>query len=285
MRRKLFAIAAIALLASAGFASIANAADHRDSPLNVANPAADINDVYAFRSGANPNDLVLAISVNPLIAPSDNATRGVFDNSVTYQIHVDGNGDLKDDVTVNIHKDGDSLVFEGLTQRPDQRQNHASWRGPDHQSAGPIKVFAGLRDDPFFFDLAGFQTFLGNPQVPAAGLRTAAEGQPVDAFAGTNVLAIVVELPVTSVSGTSTPQHRRDQGLGLDRQEQPAHRPHGHPCDQHGADPDGQEGRLQPGRAGHGRHQLPPRRYRDDQVAARRRRRSVRQRRGRRSAG
>jgi hypothetical protein len=66
-------------------------------------------------------------------------------------------------------------------------------------SAGGVSVFAGLRDDPFFFDLAGFQGFLASPKVPAKGLR--ATGNPVDAFAGTNILAIVVELPVTAVTG------------------------------------------------------------------------------------
>jgi hypothetical protein len=58
-----------------------------------------------------------------------------------------------------------------------------------------------LRDDPFFFDLAGFQAFVANPQAPVAGLRAAGGGTPVDAFAGTNILAIVVELPVTAVTG------------------------------------------------------------------------------------
>ena len=50
MRKKLFAVAGLALLASATFASYAGAADHRDSPRNISNPTADINDVYAFRS-------------------------------------------------------------------------------------------------------------------------------------------------------------------------------------------------------------------------------------------
>ncbi|HWC30472.1 MAG TPA: DUF4331 family protein [Dehalococcoidia bacterium] len=201
MRKKLFAMAAVAMAASALFATIASAADHRDSPINVSNPTADINDVYAFRSPTNPNNLVVAISVNPLIVPSDNATRGVFDSLVTYQIHVDGNGDLADDAMVNIRRAGNSLILEGLGAPIVAEITPPGAAQPVISSQGGVTVFAGLRDDPFFFDLAGFQAFLANPKVPAKGLRPAGGGDPVDAFAGTNILSIVVELPVTAVTG------------------------------------------------------------------------------------
>ena len=56
MRKKLFAVAGMAMLASAVFASFAGAADHLDSPANISNPTADINDVYAFRSPTNANN-------------------------------------------------------------------------------------------------------------------------------------------------------------------------------------------------------------------------------------
>jgi hypothetical protein len=68
---------------------------------------------------------------------------------------------------------------------------------------GPVKAFAGLRDDPFFFDLAGFQAFVSNPRAPVNGLRASGGGSPVDAFAGTNVLAVVLELPITALTGGS----------------------------------------------------------------------------------
>jgi hypothetical protein len=146
----------------------------------------------------------VAISANPLIAPSDNATRGVFDSDVTFQIHVDVNGDLLDDATVDISKDGDNLVFTGLGADPIAAKITKPGEAPVINRAGPITAFAGLRDDPFFFDLAGFQAFLADPQVPAKGLRPASGGNPVDAFAGTNILAIVVELPITALTGESS---------------------------------------------------------------------------------
>ena len=159
MRNKLFAVAALATLTSALFATFASAADHRDSPINVSNPTADINDVWAFRSPTDPDNLVIAISVNPLIAPSDNQTRGVFDRLASYQIHVDVDGDLLDDATVNIRRAGNSLVFEGLGA-PIAATITPPGAEPVINDAGPVKVFAG-----------------------------------------TNVLAIVVELPVVAVTG------------------------------------------------------------------------------------
>jgi hypothetical protein len=104
---------------------------------------------------------------------------------------------------VNIRKAGDSLVIEGLGPAVAAKITPPG-ASPIINEAGPVKVFAGLRDDPFFFDLAGFQGFLSNPQVPPKGLRAPGAGDPVDAFAGTNVLAIVVELPVVAVTGGSS---------------------------------------------------------------------------------
>jgi hypothetical protein len=239
MRKKLFAVAGLALLASATFASYAGAADHRDSPSNVANPTADINDVYAFRSPTNANNLVVAISANPLIVPSDNAKRGVFDPAVQFKINVDGNGDLSPDAVVNIRRAGDTLVFEGLGD-PIAAQITAPGQAPVINTAGPVKAFAGLRDDPFFFDLAGFQAFVANPQAPVNGLRAAGGGAPVD-------------------------QPPR----------QP-HRPHGDPGDQHSPDPVGPEGRLQRGRPDQRRRELPRHGREHNQHAPRRSRQAVR---------
>lgn len=210
MRTPIFALAGMLLLASGAFAgaTTVNGADHRDSPLNQANATADINDVYAFRSPENSNNLVLALSVNPLIVPADNLTRGNFDPSVQYQVHMDRNGDLIDDVTVNIRMTNNppTLIVEGLGAPLAARITPPNATVPVVNSFldGAVKIFAGLRDDPFFFDLAAFQQFVANPQAPAKGLRPAGGGDPVDAFTGTNILAIVIEAPVTVVTGATS---------------------------------------------------------------------------------
>ena len=52
-------------LLGTGGATAARAADHRDSPDAVGMADLDINDVYAFRSPADNNNLVVILSVHP----------------------------------------------------------------------------------------------------------------------------------------------------------------------------------------------------------------------------
>ena len=67
---------------------------------------------------------------------------------------------------------------------------------PVTATGGNLTVFAGLRDDPFFFDLTRFQAIVG-------GQATAFRNPGVDAFAGLNTLALVVELPASALGAAS----------------------------------------------------------------------------------
>jgi hypothetical protein len=59
-----------------------------------------------------------------------------------------------------------------------------------------MKVFAGPRDDPFFFDLNQFKKVI-------AGTATSFNNPGADTFAGTNVLSVVVEVPKSQLGATS----------------------------------------------------------------------------------
>jgi len=63
---------------------------------------------------------------------------------------------------------------------------------------GAISIFAGPREDPFFFDLVGFNRFIadsnGQPTTPAVPHFNRFTGR--DAFLGKNINAIVLELPI-----------------------------------------------------------------------------------------
>ena len=186
------------------------AADHVDAPGIAADTAADITDVYAFRSPENNDNLVVALNVNGLWVPGSLARN--FSSDVLYQIHVDNTGDLVADATVGITFSsaaaGQSQTFTvtglgapitSLTTPP----TAGTPASPIVTESGGIKLFAGPRDDPFFFDLVGFQRFLAGPFVPASGLRPSGE-TPSDAFAGANVSSIVIELPITALTGAAT---------------------------------------------------------------------------------
>ena len=213
--RSRLSLAVIALVLALGavfaitIARGADGADHRDSPGVESDSPADITDVFAFRSPANNDNLVVAIGVNGLTAPADNAT-ALFSNDVTYTLHVDTDGDLADDATVNIDFSGDPQTFTitglgdpiGGDATPPSTASSAP--SPIVAEAGGIKAFAGQRDDAFYFDLVGFNEFLSGPYVPAAGLRTTEAGTPADTFAGTNASYIVLELPITAITGEET---------------------------------------------------------------------------------
>ena len=66
---------------------------------------------------------------------------------------------------------------------------------PITASQNGMKFFAGPRDDPFFFDLGRFNAILG-------GTASGFNNPGTDTFAGTNVLATIVEVP-KSMLGTS----------------------------------------------------------------------------------
>ncbi len=199
-------LAAVIAFGAIAVSGSAEAADHGDAPALAGDGQADINDVYAFRSLENNDNHVVAVTVNPLTAPPQNAG-ATFGNDVTYNIHVDNTGDLVADATVSVTFSGDTFTVNGLGDPITGSVTPGNTSGTAAAAiitdAGGIKVFAGQRDDPFFFDLVGFNNFVAGPFTPANGLRPAGE-TPSDTLAGLNVSAIVIELPITALTGAAT---------------------------------------------------------------------------------
>ncbi|HEY1696230.1 MAG TPA: DUF4331 family protein [Polyangiaceae bacterium] len=207
--------AAASVAAVIGYAASALSADHQDGPATTSEPPADINDVYTWMDGAN---VVLAMTVYPA-AP----TGAQFSDNVQYVFHTASGGTglgataapvdviatfdatqkIKLWVGTNEYVTGDASPTSGLTS-----------------ADGKVKVFAGLRADPFFFNLDGFkqtaldvQAAAGSLSFNEAGcptldkgtsttlvtqLATAADGgAPVDHFATFNGLAIVISVDKT----------------------------------------------------------------------------------------
>jgi hypothetical protein len=70
----------------------ARAASHREAPLIALDPAADITDVYFFRSWEDPTRVVLVMNVIPGQEPSSGPNYFNFDDQVRYAFHLDTNG-------------------------------------------------------------------------------------------------------------------------------------------------------------------------------------------------
>ncbi|MBS1597842.1 MAG: DUF4331 family protein [Bacteroidetes bacterium] len=198
------AIAAVAIT----IGGILFAADHNDSP-TVKNQPTDITDVYVFQA-TDPNNLVFVANTQGLLAPSATAA-AAFDPNTLIEIKIDNNGDNVEDLVIQaIYANGKMNIYgpvspsmtgtmskvEGaITASVDVTPYSASSPVTATGSNG-IKVFAGPRDDPFFFDLDQFKAIL-------AGTATSFNNPGTDTFAGTNVMSVVVEVPKTLLNATT----------------------------------------------------------------------------------
>lgn len=85
----------VAASIAAAIATPAFPASHREAPLIALDPAADITDVYAFRSWEDPSKVVFIMNVIPGQEPSSGPNYFNFDDQVTYDIHLDVDRDGK----------------------------------------------------------------------------------------------------------------------------------------------------------------------------------------------
>src|SRR5213594_4687186 len=208
---RLCAAVLLVLVAAAGLTRWIKASDHKDSALLAADHAADIADLYTFRSPAHPDNVVLVMTVSGFIPPSEASTT-FFDPDVLYQWKLDNNGDALEDLVIQAFVTGTGghqvMHFRGPAAPPVTGAMSRIIDGPETAtvavsngerpiiaSRNGMTVFAGVRDDPFFFDLVQFKKII-------AGQATSFRNPGFDTFAGTNVLAIVIELPSSMLGGT-----------------------------------------------------------------------------------
>jgi len=199
-------------------ASSAFGADHRASPATIADPMADINDVYAY-VGGNGN-LVLAMTVFP-VADATSA----FSDAAQYVFNLDTGstfGSTTESTKIICSFDAAQMVscYLGMPgeEARDWAMGDASGASGLVSSNATFTVFAGLRADPFFFNLDGFRDAVNTVVTAAPGLTfdeancpdvnaatsailvdqlqsTMSGAMPaVDFFATLNTMAIVVEL-------------------------------------------------------------------------------------------
>jgi hypothetical protein len=169
----------------------ASAADHLDAP-GLTPPGGDtrldITDVYAFQSPVNPENTVLIMGVNPLAGVLNDGT--FRPGNALYAFKIDTNGDAREDVTFRLKftKPDTNLVqrvtlgVDGLGMRNPVAKGKT---GEVISIPGGGMLFAGVMDDPFFFDLEGFL---------ALDFCMPGETRP-NFFAGLNISAIALEVP------------------------------------------------------------------------------------------
>ena len=207
--KKMLLTSVIAAICLAG--GIIYAADHIDTPA-VTNQPSDITDLYVFRA-QDPNNLVFVANTQGLLSMAASAT-AKFDENTVLEFNIDNNGDKIEDLVIQCKYDaasnemrvygpilpsatGTKSKLEGSITAKTTVTAYTAGAPVIGNGATGIKVFAGPRDDPFFFDLNRYKAIL-------AGTAGGFNNPGTDTFAGTNVMSVVVEVPKSLLGGTGT---------------------------------------------------------------------------------
>jgi hypothetical protein len=138
--------AVFAIVWMLSYASAASASDHLDAPTLIADPAADIGDLYAWTApdGRRLN-LVLDIVGRQ------------FSDSIQYAIHIDsgrrvGKSTATTSILCTFDSNGVAECWAGDTEH---LSGEADKETGITSAGGALRVFAGVRNDPFFNNVKG----------------------------------------------------------------------------------------------------------------------------------
>jgi hypothetical protein len=168
----------------------AGAADHLDAPFVKKDGRIDINDVYVFhprQSGEQRiGKTVFAMTVNPAAGVISGKR---FRPEARYDFLIDTNNDAQEDIVVRVRfsevqSNGSQRVTVQLMKGNQERTIAQGNTEQIIKGRQDTLVFAGLRDDPFFFDLNSFNDG-----------ATFCQAGDSNFFAGLNTSAIVIQVP------------------------------------------------------------------------------------------
>ena len=174
------------------------AADHLDPPgrTNIgtqSDVAADIADVFLF-GDAQVVNLVMTFA-----GPKEAGVPPTYDADVLYRLHISNDGDpTTDEAVIDVRFGKDPTGKWGV-----QFANVPGASGPivgavqTALTSGPAKAEAGLFDDPFFFDLQGFNDTKATGQLSIRNDR--------NFFAGKNDTAIALQMPRSEIESPGHP--------------------------------------------------------------------------------
>jgi hypothetical protein len=213
MKRKIL----FGLLALVTAGGIVYSADHIDAPsltnADGTGTANDIADIYAFQSPGDNSKMVFVMTWQGLMSPAKTATFNIPNNQL-FEFAIDNTGDNVEDLVIQAKVQDNSKfrVYGPVAPTSTGNTSSIATSGSmlegtvtQYTSSSPdiatgstgIKSFIGPRDDPFFFDIVRFREII-------AGTQTSFRNPGVNTFAGTNVLAWVVEVPKAMLGSAAT---------------------------------------------------------------------------------
>jgi hypothetical protein len=185
----------------------ARAADHLDSPTSKLDGRVDINDLYVFHPNQDLSKTTFVLTVNPGAGVISGTT---FSPNSHYEFLIDRNGDAIADATIRVkfsrvatfgETKGKQWTTITMHDGPNNTLLASGWTESAAFTGTGGMAWAGVADDPFFFDLASFNDG-----------ATFCQAGDKDFFLGLNVSAIVVEVP-TSALGKVTGVWSRTVGV------------------------------------------------------------------------
>lgn len=199
----------LGILAVIGIVMVA--ADHIDAP-GTTNNTADITDFYAFEPSEGSDNTVFIVDLQTNVLPD--LAYGTFDEDVMTEINIDTNNDLIEDMVIQALPRGDTMYFFGpaaptatglsgdvLVDSPLGKVAISDAEAITTTTDAGVSLFAGPRQDAFFFDFTQFNAVLGGPDMAPLGFN--APQDATDTFDGANTMSLVVEIPNVMLGATT----------------------------------------------------------------------------------
>ena len=215
MMRKILLASVLFPLALIG-GDVAIAADHAESPGADADPAGDLADVFLFISPENPKRLVGALTFGGRPLPRSRTDIVYCDPKLIYVLNIgraNAAGQFTNQPAVKVvARFGKSDTGRCGVQLENVPGAGGTFSGPTETvltSSTGLKAFAGMRNDPFFFDAEGYNGMVaafdsaappGGYLVNSFGLGSRARR---DSFANRNITAVVFEMDLDVVAPAS----------------------------------------------------------------------------------
>ena len=193
------------------------AADHAESTSVAADPGADIADVFAFLDPNDNSKVILALDVAGFVVPSELLNLSFFPADIVYRFEIENTGDAIPDLKIDVSFSPQTSRSQPQTatiKLPRDGRRATTFTAPTtvqtlNATANPftittnpatgVRFFAGLTDDPFYFDIVGFNRFVGSVLGGAPDVTRLQRSR--DSFAGYNIHMIALEVPAAMLRG------------------------------------------------------------------------------------
>lgn len=191
------AVGALALTSALCMASPAFAADHLDSLRTRGDASADINDLFVFRGNAADLDGQETTVFIMTVVPAATADSRLSDQvEYVFNIAEPGANGMRWKITCTATTPDGGNAQSVTCAAPGGATDTIAFNTVDagNPANETMRIYAGLVDDPFFFDLNAFNSVLDSVLAGAPDPGPLVDATGSDFFVDLNAVAIVVEI-------------------------------------------------------------------------------------------